>query len=176
MANLFAAVKYINKPWYETVPFSWVKEEEAGKLFVRYPSYCKTDVKRYYQDRVKCREPQEDWLREEVQLLKTCSKFHNRSNIFTLIMFHVLLAEWVDAIAKCKKAEKYGRRGELQTEEDDGRLRRVTTVKHTHLSSSEEDIVGDDTSEEANVSSPSDDSGDCRRQQPVKRKRKYGEV
>lgn len=74
MANLFAAVKYVHKPWYETVPFAWLKHEE-GTLFVRFPAYYKTDVKKYYQDRVRCRDPEEDWLREEVQLLKTCCKY-----------------------------------------------------------------------------------------------------
>ena len=75
MTNLFAAIKYVHQPWYEVVPFAWVKEE-AGKLFVRFPAYYKTDVKKYYQDRVRCRDPEEDWMREEIQLLKTCRKYN----------------------------------------------------------------------------------------------------
>ena len=77
----------------------------------------------------------------------------------------------MDATAKCKKAEKHGRLGDQHTEEDDGRPRRVVTVKASDVSSG--GAKADESSEELNFSSESSDS-DRAKEKQQKRKRKHG--
>ena len=80
----------------------------------------------------------------------------------------MVLGEWADAVAKCKKAEKHGLAGEQQTEEDnDGRLRRVQSSRKAVE-------VPEEAADPTDDEDFSSDDSDHREKREKLRKRKHG--
>ncbi|CAG0893896.1 unnamed protein product [Cyprideis torosa] len=115
---------------YEGVPVNWLSDDsETSKTFVLFPPNWE-DIKFYEKARKEAAEPQADWLREEVAVMKTS-------------------ASWRDICEKIKKTERLGNIGENESEMEGtgvivGRKRRATAgIWYSQEPESSEDDVSD---------------------------------
>ncbi|CAG0909354.1 unnamed protein product, partial [Cyprideis torosa] len=130
---VYAAVRYTRKDLgykYEGVPVNWLSDDpETSKTFVLFPPNWE-DTKFYEKARKEAAEPQADWHREEVAVMKTS-------------------ASWRDICEKIKKAERLGKIGEKESEMEEtgviaGRKRRATAgFRYSQEPESSENDVSD---------------------------------